>query len=216
MQSFLSTVVITVVVWSRFHVPFSVADESTWSLRLSNSGRDGRFLNVPIYYGDWVPITRAKQTIQAVASKIEAATKQYRDPPPEIITADQPEDRYVFFLFSVLQLFFFLFFSIFYVFRLDTIVPYDPSQNHHYATQHSHNQHHSQRLQPSFRPSSHQQQQQQQTQHHQSQWHHRPNLRRQPENTRTRGHRRLPPPSAHYNTNNHYQHQGNHEQWYHS
>jgi len=188
MQSFLSTVVITVVVWSRFHVPFSVADESTWSLRLSNSGRDGRFLNVPIYYGDWVPITRAKQTIQAVASKIEAATKQYRDPPPEIITADQPEDR------------------------LDTIVPYDPSQNHHYATQHSHNQHHSQRLQPSFRPSSHQQQQQQQqTQHHQSQWHHRPNLRRQPENTRTRGHRRLPPPSAHYNTNNHYQHQGNHE-----
>ena len=97
MQSFLSTVVITVVVWSRFHVPFSVADESTWSLRLSNSGRDGRFLNVPIYYGDWVPITRAKQTIQAVASKIEAATKQYRDPPPEIITADQPEDRYVFF-----------------------------------------------------------------------------------------------------------------------
>ena len=96
MQSFLSTVVITVVVWSRFHVPFSVADESTWSLRLSNSGRDGRFLNVPIYYGDWVPITRAKQTIQAVASKIEAATKQYRDPPPEIITADQPEDRYVF------------------------------------------------------------------------------------------------------------------------
>ena len=94
MQSFLSTVVITVVVWSRFHVPFSVADESTWSLRLSNSGRDGRFLNVPIYYGDWVPITRAKQTIQAVASKIEAATKQYREPPPEIITADQPEDRY--------------------------------------------------------------------------------------------------------------------------
>lgn len=95
-------------------------------------------------------------------------------------------------------------------------MPYDPSQNHHYATQHSHNQHHSQRLQPSFRPSSHQQQQQQQTQHHQSQWHHRPNLRRQPENTRTRGHRRLPPPSAHYNTNNHYQHQGTHEQWYHS
>ena len=94
MQSFLSTVLITVVVWAKFHVPFSVADESTWSLRLSNSGRDGRFLNVPIYYGDWVPITRAKQTIQAVASKIEAATKQYREPPPEIITADQPEDRY--------------------------------------------------------------------------------------------------------------------------
>ena len=118
MQSSLySTLVITVVVWSRFHV--SIADEPTWSLRLSDTSRDGRFLNVPIYYGDWVPITRAKQTIEAVASKIEAASKLFRhsDPAPEIITADQPEDR------------------------LDSIVPYDPSQHHHYATQHTQQQH---------------------------------------------------------------------------
>ena len=117
-QSFFhSTLVITVVVWSRFHV--SIADEPTWSLRLSDTSRDGRFLNVPIYYGDWVPITRAKQTIEAVASKIEAASKLFRhsDPAPEIITADQPEDR------------------------LDSIVPYDPSQHHHYATQHTQQQH---------------------------------------------------------------------------
>ena len=70
--------------------------ENAWNLRISDTSRDGRFLNVPIYYGDWVPITKAKQTIEAVASKIEAATKSLRsrvDPPPEIITADQPEDR---------------------------------------------------------------------------------------------------------------------------
>ena len=117
LYSLYSTLVITVVVWSRFHV--SIADEPTWSLRLSDTSRDGRFLNVPIYYGDWVPITRAKQTIEAVASKIEAASKLFRhsDPAPEIITADQPEDR------------------------LDSIVPYDPSQHHHYATQHTQQQH---------------------------------------------------------------------------
>ena len=93
MQSFLYTVVISVVVWSRFHV--SIANEPTWSLRLSDTSRDGRFLNVPIYYGDWVPITKARQTIEAVASKIEAATKNTfgRESPPDIITADQPEDR---------------------------------------------------------------------------------------------------------------------------
>ena len=70
--------------------------ENAWNLRISDTSRDGRFLSVPIYYGDWVPITKAKQTIEAVASKIEAATKSLRsrvDPPPEIITADSPKDR---------------------------------------------------------------------------------------------------------------------------
>lgn len=94
MQSFIHTVII---VWSFcFNVGHS-DEHQAWSLRVSDPSRDGRFLNVPIYYGDWVPITRAKQTIEAVASKIEAATKnnyvRRKDPPPEIITADQPEDR---------------------------------------------------------------------------------------------------------------------------
>ena len=73
-------------------------------------------------------------------------------------------------------------------------MPYDPSQHHNYATQHSHQHHSHQRLQPSFRPSPHQQQ---------SQWHHRPNLRRQ-DSSRNRGHRRLPPPAP-YANNNYYQ-----------
>lgn len=90
MQSFIHTVLI---VGSCLN--FGHSNEQTWSLRISDSTRDGRFLNVPIYYGDWVPITKAKQTIQAVASKIEAATSPVRrkDPPPEIITADFPAER---------------------------------------------------------------------------------------------------------------------------
>ena len=99
--------------------------ENAWNLRISDSTRDGRFLNVPIYYGDWVPITRAKQTIEAVASKIEAATKNLRrvDPPPEIITAplDPPSDR------------------------VDNapknIVPYEPSSHYSHWSQPSHQSH---------------------------------------------------------------------------
>ena len=74
----------------------TIKADNAWNLRISDTSRDGRFLSVPIYYGDWVPITKAKQTIEAVASKIEAATKNLRsrvDPPPEIITADSPKDR---------------------------------------------------------------------------------------------------------------------------
>ena len=72
MQSFIHTV--TLIVWSAFCLSFGHSDEQSWNLRLSSPSRDGRFLSVPIYYGDWVPITKAKQTIEAVASKIEAAT----------------------------------------------------------------------------------------------------------------------------------------------
>lgn len=121
MQSFIHTVIL---VWSFcFNVGHSDEHQS-WSLRVSDPSRDGRFLNVPIYYGDWVPITKAKQTIEAVASKIEAATKnnyvRRKDPPPEIITADQPEDR------------------------LDSIhnVPYEVHQQHPSHQRHHWSQHH--------------------------------------------------------------------------
>ena len=33
--------------------------------------RDGRFLNVPIFYGDWVPITNAKSVIERVAASLQ-------------------------------------------------------------------------------------------------------------------------------------------------
>ena len=97
MQFFIHTVIIIVSICFNF----GHTDKQTkWNLRLSSPSRDGRFLSVPIYYGDWVPITKAKQTIEAVASKIEAAVSPVRRkdplPPPEIITApDLPEDRLV-------------------------------------------------------------------------------------------------------------------------
>lgn len=104
------------------------SDEHTWSLRHSEPSRDGRFLSVPIYYGDWVPISRAKQTIEAVASKIEAAHNKYRrvDPPPEIITADEPEDR-----LDVVQLS-----------PHQNFVPYSPPSQHHQQQHHYHSGHH--------------------------------------------------------------------------
>ena len=97
MQFFIHTVIII----AGFCLKLGNSDGNTkWNLRLSSPSRDGRFLSVPIYYGDWVPITKAKQTIEAVASKIEAAVSPVRRkdplPPPEIITApDLPEDRLV-------------------------------------------------------------------------------------------------------------------------
>ena len=134
MQSpFIHTVIL--VVWSGFCFSLGHSIEP-WSLRVSDSNdRNGRFLNVPIFYGDWVPITKARQTIEAVASKIEAATNPHRrkDPPPQIITADRPEDR------------------------LDTVqlqpqhVPYDPTSHHH---------HHHQRQQWSQKQRGHNRQQQ--------------------------------------------------------
>ena len=39
-----------------------------WSLKHSSPTRDGKFLNVPIYYGDWVPINSAKAQIESLAS----------------------------------------------------------------------------------------------------------------------------------------------------
>ena len=41
---------------------------SGWNLARS---RDGRFLNVPIFYGDWVPITNAKSVIERVAASLQ-------------------------------------------------------------------------------------------------------------------------------------------------
>ena len=95
MQSFIHTVIIFVSICFNFG---HTDKQSRWNLRLSSPSRDGRFLSVPVYYGDWVPITKAKQTIEAVASRIEAATSPARrkDPPLEIITSpDLPEDRLV-------------------------------------------------------------------------------------------------------------------------
>ena len=76
MQSFIHTVIL--VVWSGFCLHFGHSEEQSWNLRVSDPSRDGRFLSVPIYYGDWVPISQAKHTIESVASKIKAATSPVR------------------------------------------------------------------------------------------------------------------------------------------
>ena len=75
MQFFIHTVIL---VWSGFCLHFGHSEEQSWNLRVSDPSRDGRFLSVPIYYGDWVPISQAKHTIESVASKIKAATSPVR------------------------------------------------------------------------------------------------------------------------------------------
>lgn len=39
-----------------------------WSLKNSSPTRDGKFLNVPVYYGDWVPINSAKAQFESLFS----------------------------------------------------------------------------------------------------------------------------------------------------
>ena len=49
-----------------------------WSLRHSNPTSDGKFLNVPVYYGDWVPIGSAKAQIESLASSVEVIPNSNR------------------------------------------------------------------------------------------------------------------------------------------
>ena len=92
MQSFIHTVIIFVSICINFG---NTDKQSRWNLRLSSPSRDGRFLSVPVHYGDWVPITKAKQTIEAVASKIEAAINPIKrnNPEPLKIVTDIVEER---------------------------------------------------------------------------------------------------------------------------
>ncbi len=32
------------------------AGNEAWNLKISDPNREGKFLSVPIYYGDWVPV----------------------------------------------------------------------------------------------------------------------------------------------------------------
>ena len=94
MQFFIHTVIII----AGFCLKLGYSDGNTkWNLRLSSPSGDGSFVKVPIQYGDWVPITKAKQTIEAVASKIEAAINpvKRKDPPSLEFIPDHPEERLV-------------------------------------------------------------------------------------------------------------------------
>ena len=92
MQFFIHKVIII----TGFCLKLGHADrQSKWNHQLSIPSGDGGFLSVPVHYGDWVPITKAKQTIEAVASKIEAAINPIKrnNPEPLKIVTDIAEER---------------------------------------------------------------------------------------------------------------------------
>jgi len=52
----------------------SLSDKSSnsnnaWNLKFSDPNRGGKFLNIPIHYGNWVPITAAKALVEEVANR---------------------------------------------------------------------------------------------------------------------------------------------------
>jgi len=65
------------------------AEEKTWDLKFSDPDSNGKFLNVPIFYGNWVPITRAKAAIDQVAASIDENLRrndEIQTVPPPIIS----------------------------------------------------------------------------------------------------------------------------------
>ena len=72
----------------------SADKEPVWDVQQSSNvdgATDDLFLNVPVYYGDWVPITNAKNTIKAVATSIALAQQQHHQPQqhPEVAPLDR-------------------------------------------------------------------------------------------------------------------------------
>ena len=51
-------------------------DTPSWNLKISDPNRAGKFLNVPIYYGDWVPITQAKAQIDSLVAGFDVASRR--------------------------------------------------------------------------------------------------------------------------------------------
>jgi hypothetical protein len=60
---------------------------NNWSLKHSDPTRGGKFLNVPIYYGDWVPINSAKAQIESLASSVGTNLHKHRRKDPDVVTA---------------------------------------------------------------------------------------------------------------------------------
>ena len=76
------------------------ADKTQWDVTASSPVRDSRFLDVPVYYGNWVPINNAKATLERVAASIEAAQRKDVQPPvfvdtvKERVDVEQPQQRW--------------------------------------------------------------------------------------------------------------------------
>eukprot|EP00095_Tigriopus_kingsejongensis_P010291 snap_masked-scaffold474_size162001-processed-gene-0.17 protein:Tk10291 transcript:snap_masked-scaffold474_size162001-processed-gene-0.17-mRNA-1 annotation:"neurogenic locus notch-like protein protein 1" len=71
MQVFLSRAPGLFLLWAA-SIALSSGDKAAWNIQLSDPNREGKFLNVPVFYGDWVPLGNAKSTIEAVAAQVEA------------------------------------------------------------------------------------------------------------------------------------------------
>ena len=68
-----------------------------WNLQFSDPNRGGKFLNIPIHYGDWVPITAAKALVEEVANRQRQTPRERVDkrpaPAKEEAKEDQPEQE---------------------------------------------------------------------------------------------------------------------------
>ena len=73
---------------------YTHADKTPWDVAVSAAqGRDSRFLDVPVYYGNWVPIGNAKATLERVAASIEAEQRKDFEPPVFVDTVDTVKER---------------------------------------------------------------------------------------------------------------------------
>ena len=47
----------------------TISPFQAWTLKYSDPSREGRFLDIPLHYGDWVPIDHAKALVEKVANR---------------------------------------------------------------------------------------------------------------------------------------------------
>lgn len=67
---------------------------STWNLKFSDPGRGAKFLNVPIQYGEWVPIDKARAIVEDVATRLSHQDTLIAPAPAEA-RIDTQEPTYV-------------------------------------------------------------------------------------------------------------------------
>ena len=65
-------------------------------MKYSDPSRAGRFLNIPIHYGDWVPITAAKALVEEVArGRLHSKPDQPAEKKDQEVSAAEESDRRV-------------------------------------------------------------------------------------------------------------------------
>merc|ERR550532_211718 len=74
-------------------VTTSLADkQNAWNLKFSDPNRGGKFLNIPIHYGDWVPITAAKALVEEVANRQRQQVPRERVDKSPVKDESKPEE----------------------------------------------------------------------------------------------------------------------------